>query len=235
VDPDDAFSRIPYEKGFSLLFYLQSLFGIEKFEKFLKAYIQKFSYKALTTEDWKNFLYEFFADDKNILDQVDWNLWFNKPGLAPVKGKYDTSLQDICTELAQKWINGKEGDVSNSDVENFSSGQLQEFLDQLIMAEPLSEASLQKMETSYTKISKSKNSEVRFRWLRVCIKGKYEGAIEDALKMVTEQGRMKFTRPLYRDLNNWESARQRTIETFKRNRKSMHNTTASLVAKDLKL
>ena len=36
VDPDDAFSRIPYEKGFSLLFYLQSLFGVEKFEKFLK-------------------------------------------------------------------------------------------------------------------------------------------------------------------------------------------------------
>ena len=36
IDPDDAFSRIPYEKGFSLLWYLQSIFGDEKFEKFLK-------------------------------------------------------------------------------------------------------------------------------------------------------------------------------------------------------
>ena len=36
IDPDDAFSRIPYEKGFSLLWYLQSIFGAEKFEGFLK-------------------------------------------------------------------------------------------------------------------------------------------------------------------------------------------------------
>merc|ERR1711976_328804 len=55
IDPDDAFSRIPYEKGFSLLWYLQSIFGVEKFEAFLKAYIQKFSYKAITTDDWKRF------------------------------------------------------------------------------------------------------------------------------------------------------------------------------------
>ena len=36
IDPDDSFSKMPYEKGFSLLFYLQSLFGVEKFEGFLK-------------------------------------------------------------------------------------------------------------------------------------------------------------------------------------------------------
>ena len=39
VDPDDSFSRIPYEKGFSLLWYLQSLLGIEKFEGFLKGMV----------------------------------------------------------------------------------------------------------------------------------------------------------------------------------------------------
>jgi len=53
--------------------------------------------------------------------------------------------------------------------------------------------------------------------------------------MVTEQGRMKFTRPLYRDLNEWDEARPLAVETFKKNRPSMHNTTASLVAKDLGL
>ena len=36
IDPDDSFSRIPYEKGFSILYYLQSIFGVEKFEGFLK-------------------------------------------------------------------------------------------------------------------------------------------------------------------------------------------------------
>lgn len=34
-DPDDAFSSIPYEKGFNFLFYLENLVGIEKFDKFI--------------------------------------------------------------------------------------------------------------------------------------------------------------------------------------------------------
>lgn len=235
IDPDDSFSRIPYEKGFSILYYLQSIFGVEKFEGFLKAYIKEFSYKALTTEDWKAFLYKHFSDEKEKLDQVDWHKWFHQPGLAPVKGQYDTSLADICTQLADKWTSGSEGAASNSDVESFSSGQVQNFLDQLIMADPLSTDSVQKMDSAYTKISASKNSEIRFRWLRVCIKAKYEKCIDNALAMVTEQGRMKFTRPLYRDLYNWEAAREKTVANFKKNRASMHNTTSSLVAKDLNI
>ena len=85
------------------------------------------------------------------------------------------------------------------------------------MADPLSTDSVQKMDTAYTKISASKNSEIRFRWLRVCIKAKYEKCIDNALAMVTEQGRMKFTRPLYRDLYNWETAREKTVANFKEN------------------
>lgn len=85
------------------------------------------------------------------------------------------------------------------------------------MADPLSTDSVQKMDTAYTKISASKNSEIRFRWLRVCIKAKYEKCIDNALAMVTEQGRMKFTRPLYRDLYNWDAAREKTVANFKEN------------------
>merc|ERR1711953_994423 len=235
IDPDDAFSRIPYEKGFSLLWYLQTIFGDSKFEKFLKAYIQNFAYKAITTEDWKSFLYSFFETEKDKLDQVDWDKWFNQPGLAPVKGEYDTSLQDICTQLAKKWLTGNVADTTESDVSDFSSGQLQEFLDQLIMTDPLGNDLITKMEAKYPKISKSKNSEVRFRWIRVGLKARYKAAIRNALDMVTEQGRMKFTRPLYRDLGMWDESRPLALETFKKNRNSMHSTTAAMVAKDLGL
>ena len=112
-------------------------------------------------------------------------------------------------------MKGTEGSAENSDLESFSSGQVQNFLDQLIMAEPLSLESVAKMDAAYSKISSSKNSEIRFRWLRVCIKAKYEKCIDNALAMVTEQGRMKFTRPLYRDLYNWETAREKTVANFK--------------------
>ena len=49
VDPDDAFSSIPYEKGFSLLYYLEELVGgAEKFEPFIKEHVKKYQYKHVT-------------------------------------------------------------------------------------------------------------------------------------------------------------------------------------------
>ena len=34
-DPDDAFSSIPYEKGFTFLYYLEKLIGKDKWDKFI--------------------------------------------------------------------------------------------------------------------------------------------------------------------------------------------------------
>jgi leukotriene-A4 hydrolase len=41
-DPDDAFSSVPYEKGFNLLYYLEGLVGSDAFEGFAKSYITKY-------------------------------------------------------------------------------------------------------------------------------------------------------------------------------------------------
>lgn len=35
---------------------------LEVFLGFLKAYVEKFSYKSITTDDWKDFLYSHFKD-----------------------------------------------------------------------------------------------------------------------------------------------------------------------------
>lgn len=66
TDPDDSFSTIPYEKGHMLLYHLEEkLGGIEIFDKYLKAHIEKFNSKSFDTNDWKNFLFEYFADKVN--------------------------------------------------------------------------------------------------------------------------------------------------------------------------
>lgn len=42
------------------------------------------------------------------------------------------------------------------------------------------------------------NNEIRFRWIRLGLLGKWKDAVARAVEMVTEQGRMKYLRPLYR-------------------------------------
>jgi leukotriene-A4 hydrolase len=88
------------------------------------------------------------------------------------------------------------------------------------------------------------------------VKAKWLPIIPIGLKFVSSQGRMKFTRPVYRykfinnrkhcylllnfilnsrDLFNWDESKQKAIENFKAQREFMHQTTAALVAKDLSL
>ncbi|XP_033283580.1 leukotriene A-4 hydrolase isoform X2 [Orcinus orca] len=238
VDPDVAYSSVPYEKGFALLFYLEQLLGgPEVFLGFLKAYVEKFSYKSITTDDWKDFLYSHFKDKVDILNQVDWNAWLYSPGLPPVKPNYDMTLTNACIALSQRWITGKEDDLnsfSSADLKDFSSHQVNEFLAQMLQKAPLPLGHIKRMQEVYN-FSAINNSEIRFRWLRLCIQSKWEEAIPLALKMATEQGRMKFTRPLFKDLAAFDKSHDQAIRTYQEHKACMHPVTAMLVGKDLKV
>ena len=74
--------------------------GIAKFETFLRAYIEKFAFEAITTTEFKQFLCQILQSDSEKLESVDWDGWLNGTGLPAVRGKWDTSLQDVCTEVS---------------------------------------------------------------------------------------------------------------------------------------
>ncbi|XP_067914869.1 leukotriene A-4 hydrolase [Heterodontus francisci] len=238
TDPDDAFSSVPYEKGFALLYHLEELLGgPDIFMGFLKAYTQIFAYSSVTTEDWKKCLYSYFNNKTEILNQVDWNAWFHSPGIPPFTPHYDISMADACMTLCKRWSIATDAELDcfrEADLKEMSSQQIIEFLALLLLEPPLRLNNVKRMQEAY-KLNNIKNAEIKFRWLRLCLRAHWEKAIPLALDMVTVQGRMKFTRPLYRDLYNFEKARPQAIETFMKNKPCMHPITATLVAKDLHL
>ncbi|XP_062610760.1 leukotriene A-4 hydrolase-like isoform X1 [Saccostrea cucullata] len=238
VDPDDAFSIVPYEKGFTLLFYLETLLGGPAvFEKFLKAYVEKFKQQSIDSNQWKDFLYSYFTDKREVLDSVEWDKWFYDQGMPLVIPKYDDSLEVPCKQLSQRWSSASENELDQfnpGDLTSLTSVQVREFLALLVEEPPLSLTKVLKMEELYN-LNAVRNSEVRFRWLRLCIKAQWRDAIPRVLDFVNEQGRMKFVRPLYRDLYGWEEARPIAIQNFQTHKGEMHNTTATMLAKDLKL
>jgi len=243
VDPDDAFSSVPYEKGHTLLYYLETLLGGPSvFEPWLLAYIERFKFKSLNTSQWKAFLFEFFADRPEktaLLAKVDWEAWLRQPGMPPVKPAFDTSLLDACTRLSKKWIEAGDEALegfTGDEYANLTSKQRVEFLAQMLFAPEanLSVAKCERMAKIYD-LDSVGNSEIKFRWLRLGLRSRWEKAVPRAIAMATEQGRMKFTLPLFRDLYAWEDARPRAIEAFKLNLRNTHSTTASLVAKILHL
>lgn len=104
-DPDDAFSSIPYEKGFHFLYYLEKLVTKPVFNKFIPHYFKTWSRKSLDSFEFKTTLLDFYASDKKTskaLEGVDWNTWFYAPGMPP-KPEFDTSMVDKCYALSDKW------------------------------------------------------------------------------------------------------------------------------------
>jgi len=237
IDPDDAFSVIPYEKGSTFLWYLEQLVGGgETFEPFLRSYYDKFKYKSITSDMFKSYFLEYFSGVEAV-KEVDWETWFFSTGMPPFKPTFDDSLARACRELATKWQSWKtetECPFNGKEIQAFEAGQIQELLNNLMEGAPLSLPALEKMEELY-KLSESTNVEIVFRWIRVGIAAKWKASIPLAVDLVSKQGRMKFLRPLYRDLYGWEAERQVALDTFQLNKDKMMAVAKDMVAKDLNL
>ena len=84
-------------------------------------------------------------------------------------------------------------------------------------------------------LTAAKNAEMRLRWQRVCILHRMDAIVPHVVEFIKEQGRMKFVRPLYRDLYLWEAQRDVAVQTFLEWRSNYHPICAKMLAQDLKL
>ncbi|CAB3376269.1 Hypothetical predicted protein [Cloeon dipterum] len=241
VDFEDIYNNVPYEKGHTLLFYLETLLGgNDAFVPFIKAYCQNFKGQPIDTDMFRSFLYEFFASKKAVLDSVDWQTWFYGTGMPPVIPQYDMTLSEECTKLADRWLKCPDKEVdslySGPGFKDLSPLQQREFLDQLELSEHqmISVTKLRKMEEWYN-MKSMRNTESKYRWLRLCIRAKWEDKIGEVIDFATIQGRMKFVRPLFRSMYAWPAARDRAVEAFEKHRHEYMYLTARQVALDLQL
>ena len=52
VDPDDAYSQVPYQKGYFFLATLERAVGRDAFDAWLRTYLAAFRFQAITTDDF---------------------------------------------------------------------------------------------------------------------------------------------------------------------------------------
>ena len=176
-------------------------FLLDVIEPFLKSYYEHFKFKSIDSNQFKDYFLNYFKMNKNISD-IDWDAWLYGKGTPIWQPDYDQSLVETVTELRKKlvdWnpLNKLSNDFTSDDLNSMPSMQIMEFLNQLLNEEPLGIETLEEMEKVY-KLNSNNNPEIKFRWIRLGLKSKWDNAIPRAIKMVSEQGRMKYLNPLYR-------------------------------------
>jgi len=238
-DPDDAFSSVPYEKGFEFLFFLESLVGIKSFEEFLCSWIARNRGSTITTDEFRAYFESYFATTEKAseLSKIDWDAWFHKPGMPPVdvRALFDKTIAQAGLDLTEKWSQHKGEGCTADDLKDWSTFQVVFFLDQLLLLEGDARpdvALLNKINSLYH-LNDSTNSEIRFCWYMLGIQAGYEKVYDAAKAFLLEQGRMKFVRPLYRALHKNPATKEMAIATFKAEHTRYHNICSKMVATDL--
>jgi len=240
-DPDDAFSSVPYEKGFNLLYSLEKLVGRENFEKFMKAYFDQFKFSTVNSNQFKDFFETFFEDEASKIETFDWDSWLYKPGL-PETPDFDRTLSGECEDLAASWISvddgeTKKGVLPHHDIANWSASRTICFLDSMLgtvadRKRPLARSTVEAMKAKYS-MDQSSNSEILFRFCMLAIESGDDTMYPVIVRFITTQGRMKFVRPLYRALCKSEKGKELAISTFLSKKDFYHPICAKMVASDL--
>ena len=235
-DPDDSYSLVSYEKGFNLLYYLENRVGKEKFEAFFQAYVAKYASKTLTSEDFRDFFMQHFKGNAAVKD-IDWHTWLYTPGMPPVEPKFDRTLAAEAEHLAEVWyaVDRKGKAVPDTDISDWSSDRKICFLDHLtglVGSTPLKVSTVHALHKQYD-FGATKNSEILHLYSMLAIAAEDESMIMVILHFVTSQGRMKFTRPLYRALfaSKWRGV---AIDAFMEHQNFYHPICAKMLANDLK-
>ncbi|PKX98583.1 bifunctional aminopeptidase/epoxide hydrolase [Aspergillus novofumigatus IBT 16806] len=213
MDPDDAFSSIPYEKGFNFLFHLENLVGKSKFDLFIPHYFNKYKGKSLDSYEFKSTILDFFKDDSEAstaLNELDWDRWFYALWLSLPNSSFKPQSEDI---------------------RGLTANQVVVFLEQILVSERQLTPELSKLMGEIYGLAASQNIEVANLYFQVGLQAGDASVLEPTADLLGKIGRMKFVRPLYRKLAKFD--RKRAIETFEKHRDFYHPICRAMVEKDL--
>ncbi|KAF8703174.1 Leukotriene A4 hydrolase, C-terminal, partial [Rhizoctonia solani] len=253
-DPDDAYSRVPYDKGSNFLLYLERLLGgLDVFLPYARDYINTFRGQSIRTDEWKAHLYAYFekhgGEDKlKVLNSVDWQEWLHGEGTKlPVKIEYDTKLAERSYQLAAKWNDSRTIDPGNlpfsaKDLHEFSSNQTVVFLERLQRYDPLPAPHIKSLGEIYS-LDTTMNSEIRLRWYELALSAQEPAPLAwstraaewvvgggkgvDAGRGV--KGRMKFCRPTFRAIYKVDPTLAKS--SFEAHKAEFHPIARRMIAK----
>jgi leukotriene-A4 hydrolase len=218
-DPDDAFTQVPYIKGAMFITWLGSRFGVDAVDKFLREYFDEFSFRSVTTEQFRARLEARLLPQKaGAVTQAELDEWLLAPGLPKSAVLPTSDAFDLVDGARRDWLAGKLA-VTDLPAKGWTTHEWVHFLDGLPKKVPA--AKLAELDAAFA-LTAVGNSEVAFSWLRVAIANEYAPAWPRLESYLTGIGRRKLIRPLYEDLMKSPAGAERARAIYARARPNYH-------------
>lgn len=221
IDPDDAFSSIPYEKGALFVAVLEREVGRQRFDQFMRAYMQQFQFQSITTEEFLRFLEEQLPGTAAKVLAPQWLYETGMPANAPV---FTSAPLDALTALAQAWSTGTRPNAA--EVQQWNPQEVLVFLQHL--PRQLDHASLAWLDSTLHLTARG-NYEILVEWLSLAVGSDYEPVFDRLRDVLQRVGRMKFLRPLFIALGQHARTQQLGREIYNEARATYHSLSRRVV------
>jgi leukotriene A-4 hydrolase/aminopeptidase len=206
VDPDDAYSTVPYEKGSRFLALLEGSVGRAQFDAFMREYMNRFRFTSITTEEFMEFVE---AKLPGAAAKIDAKSWLYEPGMPANAPVFRSPKLDALTALAEGWTAGKR--PTPKQIDGWSSTETLIYLQHL--PRQLDRASCEWLDRTLS-LGERSNYEILVEWLAIAAASDYDPAFDRIRQVLTRVGRMKYLRPLYTALGKHPRTRQLAHDLF---------------------
>jgi aminopeptidase N len=217
--PTDGLTDVPYEKGALFLRHLESVYGRERFDAFLKEYFAHFAFQSITTDQFAEYLREhLLKSDPAKAARAKVDEWLHGAGLPADAPNPSAEALAKVEERAKAFAAGT---VKAADLPAKKWSAL-EWIHFLTNVPPdVGRDKLAGLDKAFG-VTKSGNSEVLFQWLMLAVRNNYQPAYDRLAGFLTEQGRRKFLKPLYEELVKTPAGKERALKIYKQARPTYH-------------
>ncbi len=206
-DPDDGMTEVAYTKGMLLLRFLETRFGRERFDPFLRDWFDKHAFGAVTTDDFLAFTEEqLLARNPGIATREEMLAFIDRPGVPGNTPRTQAARFVAVDQARNRWL--RDGEAETLSTEQWTTQEWLRFIEGLPTDIP--GARLAALDERFA-LSQSGNSEIAFAWYQKAIEADYRAAFPAIEAFLTRVGRRKFVLPLFTALAAKDAAFARQV------------------------
>ena len=196
-DPDDGMSAIAYDKGHWLLRTLETRFGREVFDPFIRGWFDRHAFGTASSDDFVAYLRSELLDKfpgKFREDELqDWLYHGGVPGGAVAAS---SEAFDLVDGYRRDWLDGRT-EAEALPARQWSTQEWLRFLDGL--PDDLTTDRMVQLDAAFA-LTGTGNAEIAFGWYVKAIRTGYSEVRPQLEAFLVRIGRRKFVLPLYTEL-----------------------------------
>jgi leukotriene A-4 hydrolase/aminopeptidase len=219
-DPDDAYSVVPYEQGALFLSFLESRFGRDAFDAFLRRWFDEHAFQSVTTEQFLEFLSRHLLSTKpGAVTDAQIQEWLHTEGIPSFAVLPKSDALEKVEQARDTWLRGESLDALARTASAWSTQEWVHFIDSL--PRKLETDRLSTLDRRL-KLTDSPNAEIAHVWFRLAIANRYTPAFPAMERYMVRIGRRKLIVPLYRDLAATPEGKSLATQIYSKARAGYH-------------